>query len=584
MSSCQVLMKEYRVVPNADWRSTLSCRRRELGVSKDIDRVLPLITSANEFFWTSGADGRLRLQECSDCNALIHPPAPVCRYCRSQNTRVRTVSGQASLAGFTINERFSAPGMPAPYVVAQVAIAEDPRVRLTTNVVECAFEDLELGMAMEVVFDHVDDVWLPLFRPAAASTARLPQAHDEIEPQHYGRHVRAMVSSEKFEDKVAITGIGASPMGRRLMVSPLSLTVQACEAAIADAGLTMADIDGLSTYPGAGNLGGFGEGGITEVEAALGIRPTWHNGGIETCGPGGSVIAAMLAVAGGLARHVLCFRTLWEATYGELLKQGKITPPGGGRTTSWMMPFGAISAAHTLAQNAQRHFHRYGTTKETLGWIAINQRANAALNPTAIYRTPMTMDDYLAARPITTPFGLYDCDVPCDGAVAVLVSAVDVARDMARPPILVEAVGTQIIERIDWDQSTLTHEPLVLGQSAHLWTRTDLRPGDVDVAELYDGFTMNCLSWIEGLGFCGIGEAKDFLEGGTNIARDGALPLNTHGGQLSHGRTHGMGLMHEAVSQLRGDAGPRQVSNAKVAVVSSGGLTPSGVMLLRSDS
>ena len=290
----------------------------------------------------------------------------------------------------------------------------------------------------------------------------------------------------------------------------------------------------------------------------------------------------MLAVAGGLARHVLCFRTLWEATFNEQMKQGKIVP-SGGRRADWLLPFGATSAAHTLAQNAQRHFHRYGTTKETLGWIALNQRANAELNPTAVYRSPMTMDDYLNARPITTPFGLYDCDVPCDGAIAVIVSAVDAARDTAKPPVFVDAVGTQIIERIDWDQSTLTHEPQVLGQAAHLWSRTSLKPQDVDVAELYDGFTMNCLSWIEALGFCGIGEAKDFLDGGKNIARDGQLPLNTHGGQLSHGRTHGMGLLHEAITQLRGEAGERQVADARVGVVSSGGLTPSGVLLLRAE-
>jgi acetyl-CoA acetyltransferase len=127
----------------------------------------------------------------------------------------------------------------------------------------------------------------------------------------------------------------------------------------------------------------------------------------------------------------------------------------------------------------------------------------------------------------------------------------------------------------------MTHEPQVLGQSAHLWTRTSLRPKDVDVAELYDGFSFNCLSWLEALGFCGIGEAKDFLDGGKAIARDGVIPLNTHGGQLSHGRTHGMGLIHEAVTQLRGEAGERQVKDARVAVVSSGGLTPSGALLLR---
>jgi acetyl-CoA acetyltransferase len=246
--------------------------------------------------------------------------------------------------------------------------------------------------------------------------------------------------------------------------------------------------------------------------------------------------------------------------------------------------YGGTSAAHTLGMVAQRYFHKYGATRETLGWIALNQRANAALNPTAIYRDPMTMEDYLSARMITTPLGLYDCDVPCDASTAVVVSAVDAAADLPRPPVYVEAVGTQVLERLEWEQSTLTHEPQVLGQSAHMWSRTDLRPANVDVAELYDGFTINCLSWLEGLGFCGIGESKDFLDGGKNIARDGVLPLNTNGGQLSHGRTHGMGLLHEAITQLRGDAGDRQVAEAKVAVVSSGGLSTSGVLLLRRDS
>jgi acetyl-CoA acetyltransferase/uncharacterized OB-fold protein len=547
-----------------------------------VTRPLPQVTGENEYFWTAGEDGRLRLQECKSCQALIHPPTPICRYCRSHDMGVRAVSGKATLSAFTVNHRFGFPDLPPPYVIAQVAIAEDPRVRLTTNIIECDPETLEVGQPVEVVFERLADVWLPLFTPSSDTTP-LPQPVDEIAPQDFGKHVRPMLTREKFEEHSAITGIGASRLGRRLMVPPLSLTIEACEAAVADAGLTFEDIDGLSTYPGL-DIAGMGEGGVNALEGALGLKPTWINGGMDTFGPGGSVIAAMMAVATGMARHVLCFRTLWEATFGQLMKEGKMAPPGGARTTSWQMPFGATSAAHTLALNAQRHFQRYGTTRETLGWIALNQRANAALNPTAIYRDPMTMDDYLNARPITTPFGLYDCDVPCDGAVAVVVSAIDVARDLPKAPILFEAVGTQIIERTDWDQTTMTHEPQVLGQAAHLWTRTSLRPNDVDVAELYDGFSFNCLSWLEALGFCGIGEAKDFLDGGTNIARDGVIPLNTHGGQLSHGRTHGMGLVHEAVSQLRGEAGERQVADAHVAVVSSGGLTPSGVILLRTDS
>jgi acetyl-CoA acetyltransferase len=165
------------------------------------------------------------------------------------------------------------------------------------------------------------------------------------------------------------------------------------------------------------------------------------------------------------------------------------------------------------------------------------------------------------------------------------VSAVDAARDLAKPPVFVEAVGTQMTERVAWEQSTMTHEPHVLGPSAHLWSRTTLRPSDVQVAELYDGYTFNCVSWLEALGFCRIGEAKDFLDGGRAIARQGgAVALNTHGGQLSAGRTHGMGLLHEAVVQLRGEGGERQVAGARVAVVSSGGLTPAGALLLRRDS
>jgi acetyl-CoA acetyltransferase/uncharacterized OB-fold protein len=546
--------------------------------------ILPLVTLENEFYWTSGADGRLRFKQCNSCTSLIHPPQPICTRCRSTDLTVTAVSGLARLVGFTENHRFTAPGFSPPYVIAEVAVEEDPRVRLTTNIPGRLARDLTLGQRLRVFFENVDDVWLPLFEPVGeADPTELPP--EEVPPVDVWRQVRPMVTPEKFEDKCAVTGIGMSQIGRRLMRSPLALTVEACQRAVEDAGLTLDDVDGLSTYPGAGLMAGMGEGGVTALEAALRIRPSWFNGGTETFGPGGAVIAAMLAVAAGLARHVLCFRTVWQSTHDGLVKDGRIRPSQGrvGAPMDYTLPFGALSAAHTLAQTAQRHMQRYGTTKETLGWIALNQRANATLNPSAVYRTPLTMDDYLNARTITTPFGLYDCDVPCDASIAVVVSAVDVARDLAKPPIRIEAVGTQIIERMEWDQGTLAHEPHTLGPAAHLWSRSSLTPADVDVAELYDGFTINCLSWIEALGFCGIGEAKDFLDGGQNIALQGLLPLNTHGGQLSHGRTHGMGLVHEAIVQLRGEGGARQVAAAEVAVVSSGGLTPGGAILFTTD-
>jgi acetyl-CoA acetyltransferase/uncharacterized OB-fold protein len=556
-----------------------------------VERPLPLLDDDSRPFWEAGEHGQLSFVACNGCDALLHPPAPVCRYCRSMDLGRRSVDGDGIVVGYSVNHQLWDPRFPPPYCVATVALDVDPRVRLTTNIVDVGPDDIRVGLRVKPRFEHREDVWIPLYVPSGEPDGPLPD--DEIGPGEHRRFTRPMPRAEKFEDRVAITGIGMSDIGRRLMRPPLSLTVDAVWAAVEDAGLELADIDGLSTYPGGGlTTGGFGEGGVSALEDALGIRPTWYNGGGETFGPAGSVIAAMLAVSAGLARHVVCFRTVWQATFAAQMRASSssgATPYGmGGRGDSrvpgYSGPYGEGSAAITLATRASNHFARYGTTRETLGWIAVTERANAALNPVAIYRDPMTMDEYLSARMIATPFGLYDCDVPADAAVAVVVSAVETSRDRPRPPIRVEAVGTQMTERITWDQSTMTHEPHSLGPSAHLWTRTDLTAADVDVALLYDGFSFNCLSWLEGLGFCGIGEAKDFLAGGKNIAREGGVvALNPHGGQLSAGRTHGMGFVHEAVVQLRGDGGARQVPDARVAVVTSGGLTPAGVLLLRAD-
>jgi acetyl-CoA acetyltransferase/uncharacterized OB-fold protein len=539
---------------------------------------LPQLTPTTAWFWTSGEDGKLRIQGCADCGALVHPPVPVCQVCRSRNRVTTEVSGRATVVGCTVNQHQWHPSFEPPYAIANVALEEDPSVHLTTNVVGCDPYEVHVGQRVQVRFEHHEDVWLPVFEPAG---------EDDL-ADHVGEPVRpaprAPLSGDRFEHRAVLSGVGRSAMGRRLMVDPLSLTVDACLAAVADAGLTLDDIDGLSTYPGGMGGTGMSEGGVTAVEEALRLHPTWINGGGDIPGPGGAVIAGMLAVASGLCRHVLCFRTVWESTFAALGLAGG--GGGGGRAggfMEWRAPFGALSPANWIAMNANQYFHRYGATRELLGAIAVNGRAGAARNPAAIYRDPMTMDDYLAARPITTPFGLYDCDVPCDASIAVIVSDASVAPDLPRTAIRIDAVGTQITERISWDQGTLTHEPQVLGQSAHLWTRTSLRPADVDLALVYDGFTFNAVSWIEALGFCGIGEAKDWIDGGRRIALDGDLPVNPHGGQLSEGRTHGFGFLYEAITQLRHDAGERQVPGATTAVVTSGGGTPSGVLLLQRD-
>lgn len=540
-------------------------------------RPLPELTPENEWFWTSGADGHLRIQACTDCATLTHPPTPICPACRSRSWEPTVVSGRATVVASTVNGHQWHPDFEPPYAIAIVALAEDPAIRLTTNIVGCGADEVHIGQEVTVHFEQFDDVWLPLFEPTGSDdpTERI---REPVRPTP-----RAPVSDDRFERRSVLSGVGRSAIGRRLMVDPMSLTVDACLAAVTDAGLTFDDIDGLSTYPGPLAMG-MSEGGATAVEEALRIHPTWINGGAELPGQAGAVIAAMLAVASGLCRHVLCFRTVWESTYATRRRTGGM---GGGRVSGPMQehraPFGAISAANWIAMHANHYLHRYGATREILGWIAINGRTNAGRNPAAIYRDPMTMDDYMTARPITTPFGLYDCDVPCDASVAVIVSDASVAADLPHPAIRIDAVGTQITERVSWDQDTLTHEPQVLGPSAHLWTRSSLQPSDVDLALVYDGFTFNAISWIEALGFCGFGEAKDWLDGGRRIALDGDLPVNPHGGQLSEGRTHGFGFLYEAIAQLRNDAGERQVPNAKTAVVTSGGGTPSSALLLQRD-
>ncbi|ROO87474.1 acetyl-CoA acetyltransferase [Actinocorallia herbida] len=543
-------------------------------------RPEPQPTLASAEFWAAGRDGVLHITRCADCSAYTHPPLPRCRVCRSPHVALAPVSGRGVVAGFTVNHQQWLADFPPPYVVAIVALEEDEGARLTTNIVGCEVEDVHVGMAVRVLFEKVGEVHLPLFEPdpdRRGETLRVP------EPRDVSAALRPMASPVKFEDRVALTGVGQSKVGRRLMVDPVSLTVDACLAAVADAGLELKDIDGLSTYPGRTGAPGMSEGGIPPVVEALQLTPTWINGVGDTPGQAGAIIAAMLAVASGLCRHVLCFRTVWESSHTALVRSGAWDAPPA-RATGMMeerAPFGAMSAAGWIAMQTSHYFHRYGGDRSMLGWVAVTERDGAARNPEAVYRDPLTLDDYFAARMVSTPFGLYDCDVPVDGAVAVIVSAAETLADRPRPGVLVEAVGTQIMERLSWDQDTLTHEPQTFGPAKHLWSRTSLRPDDVDLALLYDGFTFNAVSWLEALGFCEPGGARDFIDEGRGIALGGRLPLNPHGGQLSAGRLHGFGFVREAMLQLRGDAGERQVQDAGTAVVTTGGGAPGSAILLR---
>jgi acetyl-CoA acetyltransferase len=381
------------------------------------------------------------------------------------------------------------------------------------------------------------------------------------------------VSTTRFEDAVVISGVAQSEIGRRLHRDPHALTAEACVAAVEDAGLRLDEIDGISTYPGAMSAGpGFSGAGAREVHDLLGLDLAWCSSGTEVPGQLGAVVNAMLAVAGGLARHVLCWRSIWEGTaQGSGRREGY----GAGQERvggpmAWQLPFGA-TAADLAGILVNARMGRYGLTREQLGAGPVNGRANAALNPAAVYRSPISLDDYLQARMVSWPLSLYDCDVPCDGATAIVVSRREHGAALDHPAVRVEAVGCAHDDRFLWEYGEDITRISSRWSAAAMWERTDLRPSDVDVAELYDGFSIFTHCWLEDLGFCDVGEAGAFVEGGTAIARDGTLPLNTDGGQLSGGRLHGFGFLHEACLQLRGQAGERQLERRpEVAAVGVG--------------
>jgi acetyl-CoA acetyltransferase len=380
--------------------------------------------------------------------------------------------------------------------------------------------------------------------------------------------------------------MGQSDVGRGLGRSGLDLTLQACCAAMEDAGLRPDDIDGLSAWPGDVFISdGFSGPGVPQVQDALRLELAWYGAGPETSGQLGAVVNAMMAVATGLCRHVLVYRTVTESSAqagagraGALSVDVKRLPA----YQQWTLPFGAISSVSWIAQYASRYMHDFGLTREQLAQVSLTQRANAALNERAVFRTPLGLEDYLAARMISTPLCLFDCDVPVDGSTAFIVSAADTAPDLRIRPLAVEAVGTALRGRPSWDQRASLSTMAAADAAEHLWSRTDLRPTDVDVAGLYDGFSILTVLWLESFGFFPRGEAGDFLDDG-RIGRDGDIPINTGGGQLSAGRLHGFGHLHEVALQLRGEAGARQLHDPRVGLVGAGGGPLAGAMLLRRD-
>jgi acetyl-CoA acetyltransferase len=383
--------------------------------------------------------------------------------------------------------------------------------------------------------------------------------------------------------KPVISGLGQSRIGRRLSRSAFQLTIDAVLAAIEDAGLKPTDIDGLATNPGAAVPlnPGFNGPDLYEVQDALGLQLNWHLGACQGPAQFMAVIPAAAMVSMGVCKHIVAFRTTTEASAqgsGKRRGLGEDMKEGDG-VLAWLLASGAVSAANWTAFYTNRHMHEYGTTKEQLGWIAMTERAHAARNPDAVFTTPLTMDDYLASRPISSPLSLYDCDIPMDGSTAVVISAPDTTRDL-RHWAGIEAVGSAMRHRPYWEHWPDLTTMACHDAARHLWSQTDLKPGDVDVAQIYDAFSPFVLFWLEALGFCAPGESGPFVEGGARISLGGELPINTWGGQLSGGRLHGWGFLAEALRQLWGTAGPRQVEDAELVAIGVGGGASTSALLL----
>jgi acetyl-CoA acetyltransferase len=378
--------------------------------------------------------------------------------------------------------------------------------------------------------------------------------------------------------QVAIVGAGTSAISREEAVRVERLAVQACKAAVDDAGLTGKDIDGMFDY-----AFGFDSPDCQYVQRALGIPDLAAYGDIGPLGPSGlgGAMAAAMAVSSGACEAAVVFRAITRSA-GHTGSYGNIGEPPGGYF-QFTVPYGHFPIIPTIALMMQRRMHEFGGTAEDYGQIALNARRWASMNERAIFRDPITMTDYLESRMLSAPLRLLDCDYPISGASAIVLTTSERAADLGKQPVLVDSYAYATGPNPDWIQA----EDFLFGATRlcadRLWSRATVTAEDVNVALLYDGFTHITLSWIEALGFCDIGEAGGFIEGGASIGPGGKLPLNTHGGQLAAGRLHGLAHIVEAVQQLRGECGDRQVPDARVAVVTNGHGPQCGAMLLRTE-
>ena len=397
-----------------------------------------------------------------------------------------------------------------------------------------------------------------------------------------------------LRDQAAVVGIGATryyKRGRSLPQTPFEMAGKAMLGALEDAGLTVADVDGLALYS-------FGLGGDTSLFAQVMGIPELRFTAMLTGGGGGaagSVGLGAAAIASGMATCVVSLMTLQQAvsrfgaSYAPKGKPGAQYSAPPSPEGNFIQPAGLMGPGQMFAVLARRHMHLYGTSREHFAEVAISTRENARRRDTAIMREELTLDDYFSARMIADPLCLFDFCLECDGAVAVVTTTAERARDLRHPPAYVRASAHggngRWGQAITWmgmpddEFASSGHRPV----AARLWAMAGGGPADVDVALLYDHFSPMVLMQLEDYGFCGIGESGPFVADGNIRWPNGALPVNTHGGNLSEAYIIGMTHVKEAVEQIRGTA-VNQVAGAEVALVTGGPASiPVSSLLLASE-
>jgi acetyl-CoA acetyltransferase len=386
-----------------------------------------------------------------------------------------------------------------------------------------------------------------------------------------------------LKDRSAIAGIGATEFSKDSGRSELQLAAECVAAALDDAGLSPADVDGMVTFTMETNP-------EIEVARSVGIGELsffsriHHGGGAG----GGTIQQAALAIATGVADVVVCYRAFNERSghrFGSGVQDRAPAPTTEAAHFGWYAPFGLVTPASWVAMHARRYMHAFGVTSEDFGRVAVADRKHAATNPKAwFYEKPITLEDHQSSRWIVEPLHLLDCCQESDGGQAIVLTSLERARDLRQPPAVLRAAaqgaGVDQESMTSYYRDDITGLPEMGLVARQLWATAGIGPADVQTAVIYDHFTPFVLTQLEEFGFCGRGEAKDFVRDG-NIELGGGLPINTNGGQLGEAYIHGMNGIAEGVRQVRGTS-VNQVDDVEHVLVTAGtGVPTSGLILGR---